>query len=62
MREYLLLPEFDRTKIPVDPKECVKALCEQITMHNQYVEKGIIKNWGSLFMNTMDIQSFEGLR
>jgi hypothetical protein len=31
-------------------------------MHNQALEEGIIKKWGDLFVNTMDIQSFEGLR
>jgi hypothetical protein len=55
MGKYLLFWKFDRTKIPVDSQGCVKALCEQIEMHNQAVEKGIIKKWGNLFVNTMDI-------
>jgi hypothetical protein len=53
---------IDRTKIYANSKECLKALYEQIETHNQTVEKGIIKNWGNLFVNTMDIQSFKGLR
>ena len=46
MGKYLLLWEFDRTKIPVDPKERgveFNILMEVIT---QDIKKGILKDWG----------------
>ena len=55
MGKYLLFWKFDQTKIPVDSRGCGEALYEQIEMHNQAVEKGIIKKWENLFANTMDI-------
>ena len=59
MGKYLLLWEFDRTKIPVDPKERGEGLCMQTNMFKQDIEKGIIKDWGDLFVNTMNTQYAE---
>ena len=62
MEKYLFSREFDRTKIPVDPKERLEGLCMQTNMFKQDIEKGIIKDWGDLFGNTMDTESFRSLR
>ena len=62
MEKDLCSREIDRIKIPVDPKERGEGLCMQTNMFKQDIEKGIIKDWGDLFVNTMDTQSFRGLR
>lgn len=62
MEEYLCSREIDRIKIPVDPKESGEGLWMQTNMVKQDIEKGIISNWGNLFLNTMDIQSFKEQR
>ena len=59
MEKYLCSREIDRIKIPVDPKERGEGLCMQTNMFKQDIEKGIIKDWGDLFVNTMNTQYAE---
>jgi hypothetical protein len=46
MEKYLLLWEFDRTKIPVDPKERRVGFNMLMEVIMQDIEKGILKDWG----------------
>ena len=46
MEKYLLLWEFDRTKIPVDPKERRVGFDMLMEVIKQDIEKGILKDWG----------------
>ena len=46
MEKYLLLWEFDRTKIPVDPKERRVEFNMLMEVIKQDIEKGILKDWG----------------
>ena len=46
MGKYLLLWEFDRTKIPVDPKERGIEFKMLMKVIRQDIEKGILKDWG----------------
>ena len=46
MEKYLLLWEFDRTKIPVDPKERRVGFNMLMELIKQDIEKGILKDWG----------------
>jgi hypothetical protein len=62
MEKYLCSREIDRVRIPVDRKDRGEGLCMQTNMFKQDIEKGIIKDWGDLFGNTMDTESFRSLR
>jgi hypothetical protein len=46
MEKYLLLWEFDWTKIPVDPKERRVGFDMLMEVIKQDIEKGILKDWG----------------
>ena len=46
MEKYLLLWEFDRTKIPVDPKERGIEFNMLMKIIKQDIKKGILKDWG----------------
>jgi hypothetical protein len=46
MEKYLLLWEFDRTKIPVDPKERGVGFNMLMEVISQDIKKGILKDWG----------------
>ena len=46
MGKYLLLWEFDRTKIPVDPKERGVEFKMLMKIIKQDSKKGILKDWG----------------
>jgi hypothetical protein len=46
MEKYLLLWEFDRTKIPVDPKERGVGFNMLMEVITQDIKKGILKDWG----------------
>src|SRR5664280_550046 len=46
MGKYLLLWEFDRTKIPVDPKERGGEFGALMKVIKQDMKEGILKDWG----------------
>jgi len=46
MGKYLLIWEFDRTRIPVDIKERGTGLNMLMEMVKQDIKKGLIKGWG----------------
>ena len=54
MGKYLCSGEIDRTKTSLSPKKRGESSYMQKNMVKQGVEKDTIKNWGDLFVNTMD--------
>ena len=46
MEKYLLLWEFDQTKIPVGPKERRVGFNMLMKVIKQDIKKGILKDWG----------------
>jgi hypothetical protein len=62
MEKSLCFGETDRIKTFLRSKKRGAALYMRMRMVKKGIEKGTIKNWGDLFVNTMDTQSFRGLR
>ena len=62
MEKSLCFGETDRIKTSLRHKKRGAALYMRMKMVKKDIEKGIIKKWGDLFVNTMDTQSFRGLR
>ena len=46
MGKYLLLWDFDRSRVPVDLKERAVGLNMLVEMVKQDIKKGFIKDWG----------------
>ena len=60
MGKYLVLWEVVQTQMPVDPKERGEGWGMLMAMVRQDIEKGIIKDWGSLVGETNGYYVAEG--
>ena len=60
MGRYLVLWEVEKTRMSTDPKKRAEGTALLMAMVKQDIEKGLVKEWGSVVGETRGFNLFEG--